>query len=133
MTFDRGKEMPMITASENYLQSIWVNLIMNSIEAIKTETGEVSISTRFDGKNFLVKISDNGIGIPNEYIGQIFEPFFSTKRDQQGTGLGLSLVRRVIQLHNGQIMVESEEGKGSTFSIVLPKDLESISMEQQGD
>jgi len=124
MTFDRGKDMPPITASENYLQSIWVNLIMNAIEAIKSENGEVSISTRFDGKNFLVKISDNGEGIPNEYIGQIFEPFFSTKRDQQGTGLGLSLVRRVIQLHNGQVMVESDEGKGSTFTIVLPKDLE---------
>ncbi len=129
MTFDRGKDMPQIMASENYLQSIWVNLIMNAIEAIKTETGEISISTRFDGKNFLVKISDNGNGIPSECIGQIFEPFFTTKRDQQGTGLGLSLVRRVVQAHNGQIMVESEEGKGSTFTIVLPKDLETQATE----
>jgi two-component system NtrC family sensor kinase len=129
MTFDRGKDMPFITASENYLQSIWVNLIMNAIESIQTDTGEVSISTRFDGKNFLVKISDNGNGIPSECIGQIFEPFFTTKRDQQGTGLGLSLVRRVVQAHNGQIMVESEEGKGSTFTIVLPKELENASEE----
>jgi two-component system, NtrC family, sensor kinase len=129
MTFDRGKDMPQISASENYLQSIWVNLIMNAIEAIKNETGEISISTRFDGKNFLVKISDNGEGIPSEFIGQIFEPFFTTKRDQQGTGLGLSLVRRVVQVHNGQIMVESDEGKGSTFTIVLPKDIENAQEE----
>lgn len=130
MTFDRGKDMPQIMASENYLQSIWVNLIMNAIEAINSETGEISISTRFDGKNFLVKISDNGNGIPSECIGQIFEPFFTTKRDQQGTGLGLSLVRRVVQAHNGQIMVESDEGKGSTFTIVLPKDIEEFSVSE---
>jgi len=121
--FNRGKDMPLITASENYLQSVWINLIMNSIEAIKTKPGEVSISTKFDGKNFFVKISDSGVGIPNEYIGQIFEPFFTTKHDQQGTGLGLSLVKRVVQVHNGQIMVESEEGKGTTFTIVLPKEV----------
>jgi two-component system, NtrC family, sensor kinase len=122
ITFDRGKNMPLVTASENYLQSIWVNLIMNAIESIEKKPGEISISTNCDGKNFLVKIIDNGIGIPNEYIGQIFEPFFTTKHDQQGTGLGLSLVKRVVQAHNGQIMVESEEGKGSTFTIVLPRE-----------
>jgi signal transduction histidine kinase len=124
MLFDRGKNLPMITASENYLQTIWVNLIMNSIEAIEKKPGEISISTRYDGKKFLVKISDNGVGIPSEYVGQIFEPFFTTKHDQQGTGLGLSLVRRVVQVHNGQIMVESEEGKGATFTIVLPREPE---------
>jgi two-component system NtrC family sensor kinase len=122
--FNRGKGLPLITASENYLQSVWINLIMNSIEAIKQKPGEISISTSFDGKNFLVKISDNGVGIPSEYVGQIFEPFFTTKHDQQGTGLGLSLVKRVVQVHNGQIMVESDEGKGTTFTIVLPKDME---------
>jgi two-component system NtrC family sensor kinase len=129
MTFDRGKNMPLITASANYLQSIWINLIMNAIEANVTRPGEISISTRYDGKKFLVKISDSGSGIPNEYIGQIFEPFFTTKHDQQGTGLGLSLVRRVVQVHNGQIMVESEEGKGSTFTIVLPKEPEAAVVE----
>lgn len=126
MFFDRGKDMPLINASENYLQSVWVNLIMNAIEAIEKKPGEILISTRYDGKNFFIKISDNGAGIPSEYIGQIFEPFFTTKHAQQGTGLGLSLVRRVIQAHNGQILVESEEDRGSTFTIVLPKDNENI-------
>jgi len=122
IAFDRGSELPKIIASGNYLQSVWINLIMNAIEATVDDVGEIRISTKFDGNNFIVKISDNGKGIPSEYIGQIFEPFFTTKRNEKGTGLGLSLVRRVVQAHNGQILVESEEGSGTTFTIVLPKD-----------
>lgn len=123
ISFERESELPEIVASENYLQSAWINLIMNSLEAIEGEGGEIRISTKFDGNNFLVKISDNGKGIPGEYINQIFEPFFTTKkRNEKGTGLGLSLVRRVVQTHNGQIQVESEESKGTTFTIILPKD-----------
>ncbi len=123
MSFERDSEMPQITASANYLQSAWINLIMNSIEAIQGESGIIRISTKFDGNNFIVKISDNGKGIPSEYINQIFEPFFTTKkRNEKGTGLGLSLVRRVVQSHNGQILVESEEGKGTTFTVILPRE-----------
>ena len=95
---------------------------MNSIEAISGETGKVTISSQFDGSNFIVKVEDDGNGIPNECIGQIFEPFFTTKRSEEGTGLGLTSVRRIVQAHNGQIMVESEEGKGTTFTVVLPKE-----------
>jgi two-component system NtrC family sensor kinase len=121
--FQRDSEMPQIVASENYLQSAWINLIMNSIEAIEGEGGEIRIATKFDGSNFLVKISDNGKGIPAEYLNQIFEPFFTTKKkNDKGTGLGLSLVRRVVQSHNGQIQVESEEGHGTSFTIILPKE-----------
>jgi two-component system, NtrC family, sensor kinase len=124
--FDRGSDMPKINASGNYLQSAWINLIMNAIESIKGENGEIRISSQFDGNNFIVKVCDNGKGIPNEYIGQIFEPFFTTKRNEQGTGLGLSLVRRVVQVHKGQILVESEEGKGTTFTVVLPRDQDGV-------
>ncbi|MEA5077251.1 MAG: ATP-binding protein [Anaerolineaceae bacterium] len=121
--FHRDSDMPQIVASENYLQSAWINLIMNSIEAIEGESGEIRIASKFDGSNFLVKISDNGKGIPGEYLNQIFEPFFTTKKkNDKGTGLGLSLVRRVVQSHNGQIQVESEEGRGTTFTIILPKE-----------
>lgn len=122
ITFDRGYEMPKIMASENYLQSVWMNLIMNAIESIHEKPGKIDISTKFDGNSFIVRIQDNGGGIPNEFIGQIFEPFFTTKRNEEGTGLGLTSVRRIVQAHNGQIMVESEEGKGSTFTVVLPKE-----------
>jgi two-component system NtrC family sensor kinase len=118
--FNRGYEMPEISASENHLQSVWTNLIMNSIEAIGDHPGRIDIGTQYDGENFIVCIRDDGKGIPNEYIGQIFEPFFTTKRTQDGTGLGLTSVRRIVQAHNGRILVESEEDKGTTFTVVLP-------------
>lgn len=122
ITFDRGYDMPKIMASENYLQSVWMNLIMNAIEAIHDKQGKIDISTKFDGNSFIVRVQDNGDGIPDEYIGQIFEPFFTTKHNEEGTGLGLTSVRRIVQAHNGQIMVESELGKGSTFTVVLPQE-----------
>jgi two-component system NtrC family sensor kinase len=120
--FNRGYEMPEISASDNHLQSVWTNLIMNSIEAIGDHSGRIDIGTQFDGENFIVSIQDSGQGIPNEFIGQIFEPFFTTKHSAEGTGLGLTSVKRIIQAHNGRIQVESEEGKGTTFTVVLPKE-----------
>jgi two-component system, NtrC family, sensor kinase len=120
--FNRGNDLPMVMACENHLQSVWMNLIMNAIEAIGDAPGKIEISTKFDGNSFIVRIQDNGGGIPNEYVGQIFEPFFTTKHNEEGTGLGLTSVKRIVQAHNGQIMVESEEGKGTTFTVVLPKD-----------
>ncbi|MHC1740514.1 MAG: ATP-binding protein [Anaerolineaceae bacterium] len=122
ITFNRGYEMPCISASDNHLQSVWTNLIMNSIEAIGEKPGKIEITSQFDGKNFIVNVQDNGAGIPKEYVGQIFEPFFTTKKTEDGTGLGLTSVRRIVQAHNGRIMVESEEGLGSTFTVVLPKE-----------
>jgi len=95
---------------------------MNAIEAIGEVPGKIEISTQFDGSNFIVKIQDDGCGIPNELVGQIFEPFFTTKRTDNGTGLELTSVRRIVQAHNGQIMVESEEGNGNTFTVALPKE-----------
>jgi two-component system NtrC family sensor kinase len=120
--FDRGNEMPKISASENHLQSVWTNLIMNAIEAIGSAEGKIDIRSHFDGDNFIVTVQDNGKGIPNEYIGEIFEPFFTTKHSDEGTGLGLTSVRRIVQAHNGRIMVESAEGEGCTFTVVLPKE-----------
>jgi two-component system NtrC family sensor kinase len=120
--FNRGNKMPMAMASENHLQSVWMNLIMNAIEAIGDVSGKIDISTKFDGTSFIIRVQDNGGGIPNEFVGQIFEPFFTTKHDKNGTGLGLTSVRRIVQAHNGQIMVESEEGKGTTFTVILPKE-----------
>lgn len=120
--FNRGYEMPMISASDSHLQSVWTNLIMNAIEAIGDRSGRIDIGTQFDGENFLVSVQDDGQGIPQELIGQIFEPFFTTKRSAEGTGLGLTSVRRIVQAHNGRIQVESEVGKGTTFTVVLPKE-----------
>lgn len=120
--FNRSEEMPLIFASDSHLQSVWTNLIMNSIESINNASGRIEISTQFDGANFIVRIQDNGVGIPKEILGQIFEPFFTTKHTGEESGLGLTSVKRIINAHNGQIMVESEEGVGTSFVIVLPKE-----------
>ena len=81
--------------------------------------GALGITTSLVGGNIHVAISDTGKGIPKEVASRIFEPFFSTKQEK-GTGIGLSVSFKIIQSHNGRIMVDTEEGKGSTFTVILP-------------
>jgi signal transduction histidine kinase len=73
-----------------------------------------------DNNHVLIKISDTGLGIPEDIKNQIFEPFFSTKKEKTGVGLGLAVVYGIIQGHKGKIWVDSQEGKGTTFFIELP-------------
>jgi PAS domain S-box-containing protein len=121
ITFNRVEKIPSIIASANYLQGVWINLLMNSIEAIGSEKGEIKIGLHYEAGNFYVEFKDTGPGITDANLGRIFEPFFTTKQSGQGTGLGLSLVRRVIQAHGGQILVESSPGEGARFTIILPE------------
>lgn len=118
--FERSKGMPLITASREHLESVWINLIMNAIEAIGEAKGEININTFYDGGFFYVLVKDTGGGIPPEQLGRIFEPFFTTKGHGRGTGLGLFLVQQIIKAHSGQIQVESEIGAGTTFTVILP-------------
>jgi two-component system NtrC family sensor kinase len=119
--FDRDEKMTSYIGSAGYLQGVWINLLMNAIEAIGSKKGEIYIATHYEDKNFYVEIRDTGEGISDANLDRIFEPFFSTKRSGHGTGLGLSLVRRTIQGHGGQILVESSPGKGARFTIILPE------------
>ncbi len=103
------------------LNQVFLNLITNAAQAIENgKAGEIHISTALDGDKAIVKIRDNGKGIPKEHLQKIFEPFFTTKPVGQGTGLGLSIAYKIIQQHNGTIEVESEVGKGTTFTLKLP-------------
>jgi signal transduction histidine kinase len=68
----------------------------------------------------LIQVRDTGVGIPDEHLRHIFEPFFSTKRDQRGTGLGLWVSLGIVQQHGGQIKVHSRPGRGTTFTVALP-------------
>ncbi|KAF0111786.1 MAG: histidine kinase PAS domain-containing protein histidine kinase GAF domain-containing protein [Chloroflexi bacterium] len=119
--FDRGENMPLLMGSTNHLQGAWINLLMNAIEAIDMEKGEIKITTHYEDAKFYVEVRDSGSGITEEDLDRIFEPFFSTKNRGQATGLGLSLVRRIIQAHGGQILVESSPGEGARFTIILPE------------
>lgn len=107
----------MINSGE--LQQVFVNIIHNAAQAMDGG-GRLLLSTKTDDDSIAVKISDSGPGIPKEHIGKIFDPFFTTKDPDQGTGLGLTIVYRIVQKYNGSISVESEEGKGATFMIKFP-------------
>lgn len=115
-----GEQMPPVMASEEQIQGVWINLLLNAIDAIHKEPGEILIATRFTGREFQVSIRDNGIGIPAESLARVFEPFFTTKSAGRGTGLGLSVCLGVIRNHGGDIMVESEPGQGTRFLVRLP-------------
>lgn len=103
------------------LNQVFLNLLTNAAQAIEEgKRGEIRLSTATENGSVVVKVSDNGKGIPKEHLNKIFEPFFTTKPVGQGTGLGLSIAYKIIERHNGSISVESEVGKGTTFTIKLP-------------
>jgi len=105
------------------MRQAFINLIQNSIEAIK-EDGSIKVQVYKLDDNWLnIEFTDNGPGIPKEIQNKIFNLYFTTKPD--GTGIGLSIVQRIIDQHNGSIHLESTEGKGSKFIISLPIQPES--------
>jgi two-component system, NtrC family, sensor kinase len=118
---DYAPDLPKITSDSSQLQQVFLNILNNAIDAIG-KNGEVMIKTKHLPKNseLSVEITDNGPGIPKEKIAKIFDPFFTTKEVGKGTGLGLSIVFTILEKLGGRIMVASEEGKGTTFTIYLP-------------
>lgn len=118
---DLDPGIPLITASKDHLQGVWINLILNAIDALEDEKGKVWISTRYLGNEFRVTVVDNGRGIPPDKVHKVFEPFYTTKVPGRGTGLGLSVSLRTIKQHGGTISVESHVGQGTKFTVVLPK------------
>jgi two-component system NtrC family sensor kinase len=117
---DLGARSDLIFCSPNQIKQACVALLVNATEAV-LENGEITISTANpDTETVRIDIFDNGIGIPEDDIPHIFQPFFSTKHDTSGIGLGLAIVHGIVKSHNGKIDVRSELGKGTTISITLP-------------
>ncbi len=112
-------DVPKIEAFGGQLNQVFMNILDNAQYAIKGE-GTVTISVKREGEKVVIKFSDTGEGIKKEDIRKVFEPFYTTKPVGQGTGLGMSITYRVIKNHNGEINVDSELGKGTTFTIKLP-------------
>jgi len=111
--------LPELECNLQQLNQVFVNLLTNAAHAIKGK-GEICVRTRQDGENVVIEIQDSGEGISKENLSKIFDPFFTTKKVGEGTGLGLSIAYGLIQKHHGNISVNSELGKGTTFSITLP-------------
>lgn len=116
---DLTEDLPKITGDENQLQQVVLNLLLNACEAMP-DGGTITVSSLARDGNVLVKVTDTGCGIKREHLDEIFEPFFSTKPVGKSTGLGLSVSYGIIQQHSGTFEVESEEGRGTTVTIVLP-------------
>lgn len=107
-----------LNADKKYIEQVFINLLKNSIDAIHKGSGAISlIAFKNDDEKVVLKITDNGIGIPEEIKNQIFIPFFTTK--EQGSGIGLSLARQIMRLHGGSISVQSEPGIKTTFILFL--------------
>ena len=117
-------ETPMVEANEGRLGQVFLNLLLNAAHAIPegaTERNEIRVSTRTDARGFaVVEVRDSGTGIPPEIQARIFDPFFTTKSSGEGTGLGLSICSGIVSALGGDIRVESETGRGSTFRVTLP-------------
>ncbi len=118
-------DLPLIHIDREQIQQVFLNLALNALQAMGTE-GSLTITTAevegAHGRALAVRFSDTGPGIPPERRGQIFEPLFTTRTD--GTGLGLSTSKRIVERHGGTLTVESEVGVGSTFTVTLPLGME---------
>ena len=118
---DYAADLPLITSDSSQLQQVFLNILNNGIDAIGKD-GEIVIHTKLITKinTISIEISDNGPGIPKDTLNKIFDPFFTTKEVGKGTGLGLSISYSIVEKLGGRIMVASEEGHGTTFTIYLP-------------
>jgi two-component system NtrC family sensor kinase len=113
-------DLPVIQADPSQLQQVFVNLMNNSADAMKGE-GTLTLTTRrLDATSVEVTVADTGCGIPEEDLGKLFTPFYTTKPPGQGTGLGLSIVYGIVKMHRGQITAKSRVGQGTTFHVTLP-------------
>jgi two-component system, NtrC family, sensor kinase len=117
------QEVPKIQCSPSQINQVFLNIISNAAQAMaeRAEKGVITLRTMREGDDMVrVEIQDNGSGIPKDVLPRIFDPFFTTKPIGKGTGMGLSISYKIIQQHGGMILVDSEQGAGTVFSILLP-------------
>jgi signal transduction histidine kinase len=112
-------QLPKVFCNPGHINQVFMNLLHNATQAIENK-GDIWITTRQVDHRVEIEIRDNGKGIPENIQNKIFDPFFTTKTVGKGTGLGLSISYSIIEKHGGEILLESEEGKGTTFTVILP-------------
>jgi polar amino acid transport system substrate-binding protein len=112
----------LIRGNFQKLEQVFINLIKNACQALVDNSKKIEISTTYEKekKQILIKVMDEGIGIKEEHKKKITDPFITTRRDQGGTGLGLYISKQIVKEHKGSIEFQSEEGKGTTVTVILP-------------
>ena len=112
-------ELPPIKAKPEEIQQIFINLLTNAVQAMEGK-GELEVTTEMGNGHVRAKIRDTGPGIPQEYLSKIYDPFFTTKEQGKGTGLGLNIVHQLVVKYGGKVEVSSQEGKGTVFVLTFP-------------
>jgi two-component system, NtrC family, sensor kinase len=129
---DLAENLPDINIDINQIKSVLNNLAVNAADAMH-DGGTLTITTKYDqtDRKIIITVSDTGIGIKKEDLSRIYDPFFTTKETGKGTGLGLSVTYSIVQRHNGMIRADSKVGKGTTFTIKFPVDIEDAGPSQK--
>ena len=118
---NEAEELPVVFGNVGEMEQVFLNLLINALQATP-EGGRISVSVDVVDGKVVAKISDTGNGIAAEHLPRIFEPFFTTREDQGGSGLGLAIISGIVDKHKGRVEVESELGKGTTFTLTFPAD-----------
>jgi signal transduction histidine kinase len=111
-------ELPKIMVDRVQLQQVFMNLMLNAIEAMKDSGGELTVKSQLQDGQLQFSVSDTGVGLPTEKMDQIFSAFFTTK--PQGSGMGLAISRSIVESHGGQLWASANSGRGATFHFTLP-------------
>jgi len=116
-----GQALPTVHGDPGQLTQVFLNLVLNAIDAMPAGgTLTISVGQTSDGESVEIRFTDTGIGIPEQHLGSVFDPFFTSKKKAKGTGLGLSVSLGIVKQQGGDIQVQSRVGKGTTFTVSLP-------------
>ena len=126
--------IPAVSGDRDRLVQVMVNLISNAVKFCEADRGNINVRLQAKAHHLLVQVKDNGIGIKPDNLSRIFEPFHQVKNPTRGrpmgTGIGLTITKRIIDFHHGRIWAESAPGKGATFSFTLPTN-RTLSVDQR--
>jgi signal transduction histidine kinase len=118
MRTELAAELPDVMADRVQLQQVFMNLMLNGIEAMRDSGGELTVKSQVLDSQVLFSVSDTGVGLPMEKMDQIFSAFFTTK--PQGSGMGLAISRSIVESHGGRLWATANDGRGATFCFSLP-------------
>jgi signal transduction histidine kinase len=118
MRTELAADLPKIMVDRVQLQQVFMNLMLNAIEAMKDSGGELTVKSELQDGQLQFSVSDTGVGLPAEKMDQIFSAFFTTK--PQGSGMGLAISRSIVESHGGRLWATANNGHGATFHFTLP-------------